>query len=157
LIILYISWLDGNAQLAEQDTAPLLIASFLMIDMTYISMSNIRKNKMISLFCGLLVLDCWYLLLLLSTNAVTQFTFMALSPIIWYASIKFILMFLFQQSGYKFRQSINAILLITCTAAMIGICISRQIYALLYGIHFLSAGSALGLSSFITKSALSLS
>lgn len=137
LVILYISWLGGNAQLTTQDSVPLLLASFMMIDMTYISACNVRENKIITLFCGLLVLDCWYLLLLPDTSTVTKFTFIALSPIIWYASAKFLLLFLFQGSGYRFRTSINIILLITCAAAIIGIGISSQVYALLYGIQFL--------------------
>ena len=53
------------------------------------------------------------------------------------AVAKFLLLFLFQGSGYKFRTSTNIILLITCAAAIIGIGISRQVYALLYGIQFL--------------------
>lgn len=137
LVILYISWLGGNARLTAQDTVPLLLASFMMIDMTYISACNIRGNKVITLFCGLLILDCWYLLLLPDTSAVANFTFIALSPIIWYASAKFLLLFLFQGSGYKFQTSTNIILLITCAAAVISIGISSQVYALLYGIQFL--------------------
>ncbi len=137
LVILYISRLGVNVQLTAQDTVPILLASFMMIDMTYISACNIRENKVITLFCGLLVLDCWYLLLLPDTSAVAKFTFIALSPIIWYASAKFLLLFLFQGSGYKFRMSTNIILLTACAATIVGIGISSQVYALLYGIQLL--------------------
>lgn len=137
LVILYISWLNGNAQLSAQDAVPLVIASFMMIDMTYISACNIRANKIITLFCGLQILDCWYLLLLPDTSAAAKFVFMALSPLIWYASVRFLFLFLFQESGYRFRKSTSIILLITCSAAVSGIGISYQIYALLYGIQFL--------------------
>lgn len=139
LVILYISRLSCNAPLTAQDTIPLLLASFMMVDMTYISACNIRENKVITLFCALLVLDCWYLLLLPDTSAIAKFAFIALSPIIWYASAKFLLLFLFQGSGYKFRTSTNIILLITCAAAIIGIGISSQVYALLYGMQLLAS------------------
>ena len=137
LVILYISRLSCNAPLTAQDTIPLLLASFMMVDMTYISACNIRENKVITLFCALLVLDCWYLLLLPDTSAAAQFAFIALSPVIWYASAKFLLLFLFQGSGYKFRKPVNVVLLLTCAAAIAGIGISSQMYALLYGIQFL--------------------
>lgn len=137
LAILYISRLSGSAQPTAQNTVPLVIASFMMIDMTYISACNIRSNRVITLFCGLLILDCWYLLLLSDASEVSRLVFMALSPLIWYASAKFLLLFLFQGSGYKFRKFTNVILLIACTAAIAGIGISDQIYALLYAVQFL--------------------
>lgn len=137
LVILYISWLNGHAQLTAQDTVPLVIASFMMIDMTYITVCNIRENKIITRFCGLLALDCWYLLLLSDTGKTARFAFMALSPLIWYASVRFLFLFLFQESGYKFRKSTNVILLIACAAAIAGIGISNQVYAILYEIQFM--------------------
>ena len=139
LLILYLSRLSGNAQTTVQGTVPLVIASFMMTDVTYLSACNLRANKVLTLFCGLLILDCWYLLLLPDAGTAAQFIFMALSPLIWYLSIKFILMFLFQGSGYKFRKSTNALLLIACAAAIAGIGLSKQIYALLYAAQFLTS------------------
>ena len=142
LVILYISWLNGHAQLTTQDAVPLVIASFMMIDMTYIAVYNVRENKIITRFCGLLILDCWYLLLLpesifqTRSVAAAQSAFMALSPLIWYASVQFLFLFLFQESGYRFRKSTNIILLIACAAAIAGIGISNKAYAILYGIQF---------------------
>ena len=138
LVILYISRIsDGNTQPAIDSIVPLLIASLMLIDVSYISSCNIRENKVISLFCGLLVLDCWYMLLLSDTSKITRLVFAALSPVIWYASIKFILMFLFQGCGYKFRKVINAILPAACIMVFIGIGLSDRMYAVLYEIQFL--------------------
>lgn len=62
LLIIYMSWQASNsAQLGIESVTPLLIVSLLLIDITYISSCNIRGNKVISLFCGVLALDCWYI------------------------------------------------------------------------------------------------
>ena len=93
---------------------PLFLSSLLLIDVTYVSSCNVRENKTISLFCGLLALESWYILLAASGNSITNTIFFALSPVIWCVSIKFILMFLFQNSGYKYQKLINLCLTGTC-------------------------------------------
>lgn len=137
-LILHLCWLisDGT-QLNIESIVPLLISSLILIDTTYISACNIKKNKVISLFCGLLVLDSWYVILAFEENPVARIAFTALSPIIWYVSAKFILMFLFQEGGYKFRKGANLILFIACIGSFLGVCISSQIFALMYGIQFI--------------------
>ena len=135
--ILYMSLNTNEGKTGIESTIPLLISSLMLIDITYISSCNIRDNKVISLFCGLLALDSWYVLLSYEENKIENFIFIALSPIIWYVSIRFILMFLFQGSGYKFCKTTNAILLITCIASLIGIGISDRVFACLYGFQFL--------------------
>ena len=115
----------------------LFLSSLMLIDAAYVSSCNIRDNKAISLFCGLLALDSWYILLSVSDNAITNIAFYALSPVIWYIFINFILMFLFQGSGYKFKKVTNFCLTGTCICSLIGIFISDNVFALLYGIQFL--------------------
>ncbi len=138
LVILYMSRIFAdNTQMTIDRIVPLLIASLMLIDVTYISSCNVRENKVISLFCGLLVLDCWYMLLLSDTSPVAKLVFAALSPVIWYASVKFILLFLFQGCGYKFRKVTNVILFAACIMVLIGIGLSDRIYAMLYEIQFL--------------------
>ena len=61
---------------------PLLLSSLLLIDMTYISACNIKENKVLSLFCGLLAMDGWYVLLSFEENMVESFVYNALSPIV---------------------------------------------------------------------------
>lgn len=137
LIILYMSLHVGQTNTAS--IVPLLISSLMLIDITYISSCNIRENKVISLFCGLLTLDSWYILLSFGNSQTESIAFTALSPIIWFVSIKFILMFLFQGSGYKFRNATNVILLLTCIGSLVGLCISNQMFASMYGIQFLAS------------------
>ena len=115
----------------------LFLSSLMLIDATYVSSCNIRDNKAISLFCGLLALDSWYILLCVSDNAITNIAFYALSPVIWCVFINFILMFLFQGSGYKFKKATNLCLTGTCICSLIGILISDNVFALLYDIQFL--------------------
>lgn len=75
------------------------------------------------------------MLLLMDTSTVVQLGFKVLSPVIWYASIVFILLFLFQGSGYRFQKEINEILFTACVAVLIGIGVSERAYVLLYGIQ----------------------
>ncbi len=42
---------------------PLFLSSLPLIDVTYVSSCNIRENKNYFLFCGLLALESWYILL----------------------------------------------------------------------------------------------
>lgn len=137
LIILFVSWQTRTGQLGIESAAPLVISSLMLIDITYISSCNIQENKILSLFCCLLALDSWYVLLSFENGTIENFIFTALSPIIWYVSIRFVLMFLFQGGGYKFRKVVNVILLITCIGSLVGIGVSNRVYALLYGLQFL--------------------
>lgn len=136
-LVLHLCWLiNDGPQLNIESIAPFLISSVMLIDITYISTCNIRENKVISLFCGLLALDSWYIILAFEENLTAQIAFTGLSPIIWYVSIKYVLLFLFQGSGYTFRKAVNLILLMACICSLIGLCISSQIFALMYGIQF---------------------
>lgn len=138
LLIVYMSWQANNsAQLKIESVTPLLIVSLLLIDITYISSCNIRANKIISLFCGVLALDAWYMLLLLDKRDIAYFAFTAISPIMWYVFIKFILLFLFQGDGYKYRKTVNIILLVACIGALAGLCISSKVFAGMYAIQWL--------------------
>lgn len=115
----------------------LFLSSLMLIDTTYVSSCNIRDNKAISLFCGLLALDSWYILLSVSDNVITDMVFYALSPIIWCVFINFMLMFLFQGSGYKFKKAVNICLTGTCICSLISILVSDSVFAFAYGIQFL--------------------
>lgn len=137
LLIVYMSWQAHNStQLNIESVTPLLIVSLMLIDITYISSCNIRANKVISLFCGVLALDCWYMLLLLDTREIAYFAFTAISPIMWYVFIKFILLFLFQGDKYKYQKAINIILLAACMSALIGLFISSKVFAGIYAIQW---------------------
>lgn len=137
LLIIYMSWqANHSAQLRIESVTPLLLVSLMLIDITYISSCNIRANKVISLFCGVLALDCWYMLLLLDMRDIAYFAFTAISPIMWYVFIRFILLFLFQGDGYKYRKTVNIILLVTCIGALTGLCISSKVFAGMYAIQW---------------------
>ena len=129
----------ADFHLNTRGVIPLFLSSLLLIDVTYVSSCNIRENKTISLFCGLLALESWYILLAASGNSITNTIFFALSPVIWCVSIKFILMFLFQNSGYKYQKLINLCLTGTCIFALIGVLVSSKIFFLLYFIQFMAS------------------
>lgn len=138
LSILCMSRYIGRGWADAASDIPLLISSLLLIDITYISSCNVRENKILSLFCGLLAFESWYILFSFQKDMAGSVLFAALSPVIWYVSVRFILLFLFQGSGYKFQKPVNLILLITCIGALAGIGMPGRAYACLYGIQFLS-------------------
>ena len=140
LLIAYIGLAaHADLNLNTRGVIPLFLSSLLLIDVTYVSSCNIRENKTISIFCGLLVLESWYILLSASGNSITNIVFFILSPIIWCVSIKFILMFLFQNNGYKFQKPISFCLIGTCICTVIGAIISRKIFFLFYDIQFMAS------------------
>ncbi len=120
-------------------TVALLLSSLMLADSTYVSSCNIRGNKAISLFCGMLALDSWYILLSVSGNAVSGIVFYALNPVMLCEFIHFIFLFLFQGSNYRFQKAANICLTGTCICSLTGILISDNVFALFYGIQFLTS------------------
>lgn len=137
-ITLYMCFISNTGEdMIIHSFVPILISSFMLFDIAYISSCNIRENKILFLFCALLGLDSWYLILSFETLQITDIAFYILSPIIWYVLLKFIFIFLFQDSGYKFQKSVNYILFIACTCALFGAFGSPKLYAGIYGLQFL--------------------
>lgn len=137
LLIFYVSWNINERPTTAGSSIPLLIASLMLIDITYISSCNIRESKVLNLFCGLLALDSWYMILSFEAGLPKQTVLTLLHPIICYFSIKFVLMFLFQGGGYSLKKITDVSLLVTCIGSIIGISISARAFACLYGIQFL--------------------
>ena len=69
LIIFYMSWNINQKQTAIGSGVPLLISCLMLIDVTYI-----RESKVMNLFCGLLALDSWYLLLSVEEGGIEHYT-----------------------------------------------------------------------------------
>lgn len=138
LILYMVLSINKNTITDATGCVSLFLSSLMLIDITYISSCNVRENKVISLFCGLLALHSWYILLSAQGNAPTGIIFYALSPVIWYVSINFILMFLFQGGGYQFKKAVNICLTGTCIFSLIGLLVSDKIFSLSYSIQFLT-------------------
>lgn len=137
LSILYVSGHVAEITSGVEGAVPLSISSLLLIAVTYISPCNVRENRVVSLFCALLALDSWYILFTAGGRASYSFIFKALSPLILYVSIRFVLLFLFQDSGYKFRKTAAVLLLTSCLATIIGLFVSGSAFALLYTVQFM--------------------
>lgn len=137
LLIFYMSWNINEKQTALNCSVPLFVSSLMLIDITYISSCNIIESKVLNLFCGLLALDSWYMILSFDHELSKQTILTMLHPVIYYLSIRFVLMFLFQGSGYRFKRITDIFFLITCIGSLTGILISQRAFACLYGIQFL--------------------
>lgn len=116
---------------------PLIIASLFFIDITYMISCNINENKIISLFCGLLALDGWYLLFSVEILPASDLFFRLSGPLMIYLSVRFLFIFLFQGYGYTFKKTTDILLLVACVGAVIGVFLSKRAYACLYGLQFL--------------------
>lgn len=137
MLILHVCYRVRGGHMDNGNLIPYIIATLMLIDVTYVSACNVRTNKVLLLFCGLLALDSWYLVLSVEENAASRMLFNALSPIIWFVSIRFIFLFLFQGSGYKYRKMIHGILLMVCLGTLVALAVSERGYALMYGAQFL--------------------
>ena len=85
LLIMYMALaINRNMSFNATGIVSLFLSSLMLIDITYISSCNVRGNKVISLFCGLLALHSWYILLSAQDESRTGMVFSALSPVIWY-------------------------------------------------------------------------
>ena len=131
----------ASLRLSTGRLLPLLMASGLLADAAFLSACNLRDNRTISLFCGLLTLESWYLLLSASDHPVMGRIFSALSPVLWYGSIRFVLLFLFQGGGYKFQTPVRRLLTGACMASLIGLLGSQKMFFLLCGIQFVVSWS----------------
>lgn len=140
LLIFYISWNSNEIQTVIGSGVPLFISSLMLIDVTFISSCNIKGSRIMNLFCGLLILDSWYMILSFEPGVPKQTVLTMLHPVICFLSIKFVLMFLFQGSGYSFKKITDIFLLITCIGSLISIFISNRAFACLYGVQFLTGG-----------------
>lgn len=138
LLIFYISWNSNEKQTVIGSGVPLFISSLMLIDVTFISSCNIKENRVMNLFCGLLALDSWYLILSFEPEVLKQTALTMLHPVICFLSMKFVLMFLFQGSGYSFKKITDIFLLITGIGSLVGTFISGRAFACLYGIQFLT-------------------
>lgn len=138
LILLYMSRLLSFDRPAEIEyLLPLSLASLILMDIMYLGSCNLRGNKIIHMFLGLLALDCWYMLLAVDGGNTGNFLFYLLSPVIWYVSLLFVLMFLFQGRGYRFQKSVRALLTLACLAPLAGFFVSKRAFACMYGIQLL--------------------
>ena len=122
--------------LSDQNTVPLLLATLLLADITYIASCNVKENSVLFLFCGLLAADSWYLLFDSGTQPADSIFFRVLGPVIMYLSLKFCFLFLFQGYNYKLKKITDILMLLFCISAAAGAFLSDTIYAWAYGIQF---------------------
>lgn len=118
---------------------PLLLATVFLTDITYIISCNLRNNKILNLFGGLLVIDSWYLISSSNFIAEIEWLFLFFSPIIISLSIKFSFLFLFQGYKYKYKKATDFVLQGFCIATLLSVFFSNQIYAGMFGIQFIGS------------------
>lgn len=124
---------------AVHNIVPLLLATIFLIDITYIVSCNLRENKILNLFSGLLAIDSWYLIS--SSEDVTgkEWLFLFLSPTIIMVSIKFCFLFLFQGYKYKHKKMTDILLLVLYIGTLLSVFFSERVYAGIFGIQFIGS------------------
>lgn len=138
LLILHLCQLISSDSFLNAQSIPvLLILSLMFLDILYIASHNLRENKVLTSFCGILALSSWCILLSVESLSLPSFFFALLSPVLCYASICFSLIFLFQGGGYKYHKITHYVLGLSCILSVIALFISPWAYACMYGIQFL--------------------
>ena len=92
---------------------------------------------MLNLFCGLLALNCWYIVFTLDPSRAGAVALTALGPVILCASARFTLVFFFQDTGYQYKRFTGILMFFTCIGSIIGLFISPRVFAFMFGIQFL--------------------
>lgn len=128
--------LSAGTHPGGSEAAAMSLSSLLLADIAYISLRNIKGSRVLTLFCGLLALDNWYILFAPDDRAAYSPLFLLLGPAILFLSARFLLYFLFQGSGYRFRKTGDILLALFPVASVVGLLISRRAYGLLYALQF---------------------
>lgn len=138
LAILFIGRLLVDFPLIQlQNNVPIFIGTLLLIDITYIASCNIKENKILFLFCGLLVVDSWYLLV--ASRSTSDFYFQLLSSAIFYLSIEFCFLFIFQGYHYKFKKAIDFLLIGLYISTTISAFISPKCFACFFALQVIGS------------------
>ncbi len=133
---------DGSP-LGVGQAVPMLAASLLLMDAAYVSACNVRRNQVLSLFCGVLGVDAWHLMLSVQASAAARRAFVLLCPVAMLLSVRFVLLFLFQDGGYRLQRPVRALHLLSCAGALLGALLSERAFACLYGAQFVISGASL--------------
>ncbi len=126
---------------AIQNTVPLVLTVLFLGDIVYIVSSSVKESRILYLFCGLLAVDGWYLMLSVNPVSISDRLFRLLGPAALYLSVRFCLLFLFQGYKYRFKKAADIFLILAFLTSAAGVFLGEWIYACAYGIQF--AGSVL--------------
>lgn len=133
---------DGSP-LGAPHMVPMAAASLLLMDAACVSAGNVRRNRVLSLFCGVLGVDAWHLMLSVQATAAARRAFVLLCPVAMLLSVRFVLLFLFQDGGYRLQRPVRALHLLSCAGALLGALGSERAFACLYGVQFVASGASL--------------
>lgn len=133
LVILYLCYeYTNNSMVGTEKLIPLIIIFLMIVDGAYISYKNIKGNITLSRFTNLLFLVAWQYLLSLDESR-TFFTLSTLlSVVILYKSIKFLLIFFFQDTTYAYKKITDWTLTTICLLTLISLLINERLFAILF-------------------------
>lgn len=95
-VFLSAGFLTGSAGQNPSAVVPLILSALILGDIVYISFRNIKGSRILTLFCALLALDGWYILLAPEPRYMFSLLFLILGPVIGYLSARFLLYFYFR-------------------------------------------------------------
>lgn len=137
LVMIYLcTFANSDAGISIHSIVPIILATLFLLDISYIMACDVTGNRILILFCALLALDSWYLLLSFRETPLETILFQLLSPVILYVSVQFVLFFLFQGYRYQLKKGVDILLFIAFVSAASSIFLSERIFAVCYGIQF---------------------
>lgn len=137
LVLVYLcTFANSDAGISIHSIVPITLATLFLLDISYMMACDVTGNRILILFCALLALDSWYLLLSFRETPLETILFQLLSPVILYVSVQFVLFFLFQGYRYQLKKGVDILLFIVFVSAAISTFLSGRIFAVCYGIQF---------------------
>lgn len=120
-------------QITTANAFHLALITLLTLAAAYVSYKNMKGNKVLKVFCGLIILSVWhFLLLLLEGNNIAQNVSIILEIVMFYQVVRFTLLFLFQDSAYLYQERVILLLSITCALTVAAKFINDRLFALLF-------------------------
>ncbi|MFD3445700.1 sensor histidine kinase [Microbacteriaceae bacterium 4G12] len=110
---------------------PLMLITILTIEGAYITFVNIKENSTLSQFLNLVFLVLWQFLFTLNENQIPYTLSILLSVVILYKTVRFLLLFFFQDSTYVYKKETDLLLKIVCLSALAAKLINDRLFAIL--------------------------
>lgn len=119
-----------NIDTEASSIMPLTIISLMIVYSIYIHFINLKGSYVLSQFYNLLLFLSWVCLLLRSKEKIVLSFALPLYVFLPYEIIQFLLMFIFQDCGYKSKKRINFILKISCFLTLLSMLNTRLFYGM---------------------------
>lgn len=131
LVIIYLCYQYVlNPANSSSNIIQLTIATMMIISLSYIKITNVKNNAILSEFTDLLMLFSWQLLVIGNDDSI-YFLEMMMNVLVLYKLFQFILLFIFQDQAYKKKREIEFTLKGMALISLISI-VNVEVFSIAY-------------------------